>query len=53
MKVEIHYYVMEIFGYQMEQYLKVTKFVFVPRLEELFILGDKIIKVEHTDVSLR
>jgi len=37
----------------MEQYLKVTKFVFVPRLEELFTLGNKIIKVQHMDVSLR
>jgi hypothetical protein len=40
-------------GYQMEQYLKVTKFVFVPRLEELISFGDKIIKVEHMDVFLR
>ncbi len=37
----------------MEQYLKVTKFVFVPRLEELISFGDKIIKVEHMDVFLR
>jgi hypothetical protein len=37
----------------MEQYLKVTEFVFVPRLKELFTLGDKIIKVEHTYVFLR
>jgi hypothetical protein len=35
----------------MEQYLKITKFIFVTRLEELFTLGNKIIKVEHTDVS--
>lgn len=52
MKVEIHCHVMEIFGYQMEQYLKIVEFIFVPKLEEPFTLGDKIIKVEPTYVFL-